>query len=112
MDADRWVRIRTLFDEAATHPLAEREVFLRAEGGEDRSSLLQVESLLAADPTPSGTLRRTIGHGGTGAVFLGRRADQEYEVAVTVELVRGIQTEDHLSRFRALSRAGSRHGAP
>jgi serine/threonine protein kinase len=44
---------------------------------------------------------RPLGHGGMGAVFLARRADQEYEHLVALKVVRApLFTEESLRRFR------------
>lgn len=46
-------------------------------------------------------LLRVIGSGGMGTVYLGRRADAEYEEQVAVKVVRrGLDTDDVLARFR------------
>jgi len=126
MDSSRWARIRALFDRAITLPAPARDAFLRAECADEPSVRLQVASLLAADEEATGFLGQAIGtaaeslatetrlgqrvgayeivrelaHGGMGAVFYGRRADEEYESAVAIKLIRGIHTADHLRRFR------------
>jgi len=126
MDSNRWDRIRALFDRAIALPAAARDEYLRGACANEPSLRLQVESLLAADEEASGFLGSAIGttaddlatetrlgqrvgayeivrelaHGGMGAVFYGRRADEAYESAVAIKLIRGIHTADHLRRFR------------
>ncbi|HKI96237.1 MAG TPA: serine/threonine-protein kinase [Gemmatimonadales bacterium] len=126
MNAERWSRIRTLFERATTLPPEARTAYLDAECGHDASLRAEIDALLAADAEASGFLDRAVAdavrevgsgvqlgqrvgpyvldrelaHGGMGAVFLGRRADDAYEAAVAIKVIRGVRTGDLQRRFR------------
>jgi hypothetical protein len=48
MDAERWARIKSVFNAAAERPASERATFIRSKCGGDESLASEVESLLAA----------------------------------------------------------------
>jgi serine/threonine-protein kinase len=127
MDSLLWDRLEALFAAAADLPPAERAAYLDATCSGDPALRMQVESLLVASEEASGVIGRAVsgtareaagvaragqrlgayevvrelGRGGMGAVFLGRRADQEYEADVAIKLIRGVHTADQLRRFRS-----------
>ena len=126
MDALRWERLESLFSVAVGLPAMERSAFLEDACPGDAGMRLQVESLVSAHEEASGFIGRAVaetareaaetarpgvrlgayeivrelGRGGMGAVFLGRRADGEYEADVAIKLVRGVHTAEQLRRFR------------
>ncbi len=104
MDPNRWNQIQELFHEAAERPPGERRAFLNARCAEDPALAAEVSALLEEDargdslldrdlaqvadrmlgrgeldslPGEFGPYRllRVVGEGGTGVVFLARRAD-------------------------------------
>ena len=132
MKTDRWDRIRELFDEACELGPADRRDFLADACGDDDHLRMEVESILAAgeqtpelldepavnafpelfDPHRSEALvGRRVGAyelvkllacGGMGAVYLARRADDEYDQTVAIKLIKHrIVSDDTLRRFRA-----------
>ena len=132
MKTDRWDRIRELFEEACELGPAERREFLADACGDDDHLRVEVESILAAgeqtpdlldepavnafpelfDPHRSEALvGRRVGAyelvkllacGGMGAVYLARRADDEYDQTVAIKLIKHrIATDETLRRFRA-----------
>ncbi len=71
------------------------------------SATLGEESLVAsADPNLGRTIGpyvidETVGHGGMGAVYLGRRADREFEQRVAIKMIRrGMDSDLVIKRFR------------
>jgi serine/threonine protein kinase/tetratricopeptide (TPR) repeat protein len=112
MDSTRWERIQTLFHEVADLPVPEQRVFLKAACGEDDvliadvlalveedargSSLLdrdlaQVAQQVLEEATPTALsfkefgpyrIRRTLGEGGMGVVYLAERIDLGSLVAI------------------------------
>jgi len=56
VNAERWQRVKTLFEMAVERPAADREAFLIVETGGDAVLRRDVESLLAADDTPGSLL--------------------------------------------------------
>lgn len=131
MSADRWTQISSLFAQAVEFPLSERQQFLERVCRGDESLRQELESLLANDAPDQRLVdipaefiancsdnresaadmagRRIgpyrlislIGHGGMGAVYLGVRADDQYQKQVAIKLLKhGMDTDLMLSRFR------------
>ncbi len=129
MEPNRWERVEALFHQALELPGSLRAEFLDLECGGDTELRLEVETLLEALGTDRsgirGTIRRAagaaidaelsrlagrrlgpyrlvreLGHGGMGAVFMAERADQEYEQQVAIKLIRGLESQRLLARFR------------
>jgi len=129
MTPERWQRIRTLFDSAIEAEPTQRESWLREHCPEDEDLRREVLRLLASDEKANGSLAnqvaqgvveffaaeetpatrmagpyrllRELGRGGMGAVYLGERADGQYEGEVAVKLLRpGMDTEFFLARFK------------
>jgi eukaryotic-like serine/threonine-protein kinase len=125
-DADRWRRVRALFEVAIDRDSSEWPRLLAMAADDERELLAQ---LLAADGSPEPLLDRTpvqlaadlfdysepvpdridkyrivrlIGRGGMGQVLLARRDDGSYDQEVAIKVVRrGMDSEDVLRRFRA-----------
>jgi serine/threonine-protein kinase len=120
-------RVAEIFSDALALPAAERQAFVERACGGDAGLRAQIEKLLAVHPaahrlfrTPLvqgsmapdmdpeigrqiGPYRLTafIAAGGMGAVYLGERADREFEKRVAVKLIRsGLGTGEVLARFR------------
>ncbi len=128
MAAERWQQTEDIFQTAIGLPETEREEYLavvcagddllrtavytlltqHAQAGEspETLSLTGEELPLTEDPLIGrrvGTYRlvREIGRGGMGAVYLGLRADNEFQKRVAVKLIkRGMDTDFILRRFR------------
>jgi TolB-like protein len=126
LEAERWQRVRTVFEVVVEHVPEEWPDLLAATPEEDRALLTRLlaadrssEPLLdyspdqlAADvfssdePLPHriGPYRvlRLLGRGGMGQVLLARRDDGSDDQEVAIKLIRrGMDTEDVLRRFRA-----------
>jgi len=131
MDRERWSRIEELFQAAADLPRDNRARFLDQHCSDDPDLREEVESLLAADESPDpdyhaaiseaarqvvedkapagigdrvGAYRilRKLGEGGMGAVFLGERADQQFEGLAAIKLLRSAAAHAQtVERFRA-----------
>ncbi len=132
MKTGRWNRIRELFEATCELAPADRHAFLTDACGDDGDMRVEVESILAAsEQTPdlldepavnafpelfephrpetlvgrrvgAYELVRLLASGGMGAVYLARRADDEYEQTVAVKLVKHrIVSDETLRRFRA-----------
>ncbi|TVR53206.1 MAG: hypothetical protein EA421_11780, partial [Gemmatimonadales bacterium] len=126
VEAERWLRVRALFEEAVERDPEEWPDLLAATPEEDRALLARLLSAdrtseplldhspdqLAADlfsaeeplPHQIGPYRvlRLLGRGGMGQVLLARREDASDEPDVALKLVRrGMDSEDVLRRFRA-----------
>jgi serine/threonine protein kinase len=116
--AERWARIRQIFEGALERPPSDRAAYLRVVCARDDELRREVESLLdhhnesfLAEPAinlgqtllyadesegeyPEGyrvgpyQLDRRIGRGGMGSVWVAARVDHEYEKKVAVKLVR------------------------
>jgi serine/threonine protein kinase len=121
---ERWQQIKTAFFGAIEHEDAhERATYLERACGDDVDLRQRVQSLLdqppdefdslARDVRLNGTdpntgrrigayeLVREIGRGGMGAVWLARRADQQFEKVVAIKLLkRGTDTDEVLRRFQ------------
>jgi serine/threonine-protein kinase len=129
--SERWARVKELFEAAADLTSNERTALLRKECDGDAALRRDVESLLDSDAQTDGFIEqpvlemprdlfpeppdeslvgrqfgayqiiREIGRGGSGAVYLAARADDEYRKEVAIKLIRrGLDTEDILRRFR------------
>lgn len=130
-DPDRWQRVKRILDEALDLEPDRRPAFLEAACGGDAALLAEVKSLAAAaegewsfvdrpafagedaleNPKPRSrvgdrigayAVLEELGHGGMGMVYLGRRADEEFEKRVAIKLIRpGMAGELAVKRFRA-----------
>lgn len=127
-----WERLQDLFSRALELPAAERGAFIAREAADDpalRTELLELLSFdtgkatgplthalgAAIDATTRdrrkalmGTvvgnykLVSILGHGGTGTVYLGERADRQYSAQVAIKVVDNATLQGDLSlRFRA-----------
>jgi len=127
MDAERWQRVRAIFEAAAARPAGERVRYLDEACGGDTELRAEVESLLAHDVDGGGTIDRVVadavagvaspslsgrqlgpyrllgelGQGGMGSVWLAVRADGTYEREVAIKLVRGLPSRQLVERFEA-----------
>jgi len=124
--AGRWQLVDSLFQKAAELNSSQRTPFLDEACGDDAELRGEVEGLLAhADKTLSllkrpvddaaqelafvgrrigpYVLRRVLGEGGMGTVYLAARADEQYQQFVAIKLLHGgpWQSETILQRFRA-----------
>jgi len=131
MDA-RWARLQELFSQAVDLPIADRAEFVRRQTQGDRSLHDELMDLLAHDSgratgpltqalgaaldattrdRRSALLGRVVGHykltavlghGGTGTVYLGERADRQYSAQVAVKIIDTTTVQGDLGmRFRA-----------
>jgi eukaryotic-like serine/threonine-protein kinase len=129
---DRWERLQDLFSRAVELPESEREAFVAGETGDDKDLRDELLELLAFDTGRStGPLTHALGaaidattrdrrkalvgrivgnyklvsilgHGGTGTVYLGERADRQYSAQVAVKIVDNATIHGDLGmRFRA-----------
>jgi serine/threonine protein kinase/TolA-binding protein len=129
---DRWERLQDLFSRAVELPEHEREAFIAAETGDDKELKDELLELLACDVGQSTgplthalgaaidattrdrrkalvgrvignyKLASILGHGGTGTVYLGERADRQYSAQVAVKIVDNAPMHGDLGlRFRA-----------
>ena len=115
MDTHRWNRLKEIFDEAHELPPQARDAFVERACGDEPELLEEVKSLLTEsdsvheildgvaieaagvldDLSKEGTrvgpylLRRQLGVGGMGEVYLAERADGQFEQQVALKLVRG-----------------------
>lgn len=125
--SDDWPRIRRLFEQAADLPDDARAAFLDREAGIGSELRSRVDELLDADHETTGFLdspasgdalgaegpwegqtfgsyrvERELGRGGTGVVFLARRADGRYEREVALKVVPAALLQRNLAeRFRS-----------
>lgn len=126
LDGARWLRAQQVFDAVIDLPAAARTAALDAACGGDAELLRMVEGLLAADAQalpdppsavtalehlgdpelPRGTqigawqIERTLGYGGMGRVYLGRRADGRVDQQVAIKTIRSaFAGPDLLQRF-------------
>ena len=127
MSSDRWQHLEDLFHAALDRPASERDRFLAEACADDQELRAEVERLLKADQQASafidnaassvervaasvlpngrqvGAYRvvRELGRGGMGAVYLGERADAQFDMRVAIKLIkRGMDTDSVLQRFR------------
>lgn len=124
MTPERWQQIKTAFFGAIEHEDAQqRAAYLDNACGDDADLRRRVQSLLDQPPDEfdslAGEIRlngadrnigrrvgayeliREIGRGGMGAVWLARRADQQFEKVAAVKLLkRGTDTDEVLRRFQ------------
>ncbi len=126
MNADHWQRLQDLFDALIALAPAQREAWLvehEADAGLRREALALVASHDAQDASLTARvggvagqafapavqegmrvgpylLRREIGSGGMGTVFLAERSDAEFDQQVAIKLIRGIATADASRRLR------------
>lgn len=129
---ERWERLQELFSRAVELPEAEREAFIARETGGNtrlRDELLELlacdtgkatgpltHALGAAIDATTRDRRRALvgqvvgnyklvsvlGHGGTGTVYLGERADRQYSAQVAVKIIDTATVQGDLGlRFRA-----------
>lgn len=129
---ERWARLQELFSQALELPPEQREAFIERETGPDRELRQEVLELLACDTgqftgplthalgaaldattrdrrkalvgrvVGSYKLVSVLGHGGTGTVYLGERADRQYSAQVAVKIVDSATVHGDLGmRFRA-----------
>ena len=125
MTAERWQRVKDVFDKAVELGPSSRAAYVRAECGGDGELVAEVQSLLASDaPTgsmlasPAGEelaappgadltgrrigpyqILREIGRGGMGVVYLGERADQAFHRRVAIKVVNAALGGEVLARF-------------
>lgn len=130
--ASSWDRIEALFNEAALLPKDQQQAFVIERAGSDMALRAEVLGLLASDLGSNtspithalgaalelttrdrrqallgkvvGNYRLTevLGHGGTGTVYLGERADRQYSAQVAIKVVDGATVHPNLSvRLRA-----------
>jgi eukaryotic-like serine/threonine-protein kinase len=128
MTPKRWQQIKLLFESALNRDPADRQSFLHQACGDDPELHAEVESLLAsheqadrlmddlvleiadgllfeADEEPNIGRRfgpyeiiQEIGRGGMGHVYLGVRADDQYQKRVAIKLIRSGMNSDFLVR--------------
>jgi serine/threonine protein kinase/tetratricopeptide (TPR) repeat protein len=129
VNVERWQRLQELFHAAIPLGPRERERLLSEACGEDTVLRMEVDRLLAAHERPGGIIEspvegpdtwpdqdeasavgrrfgpyramRELGRGGMGAVYLGERADGQFEQLVAIKVIkRGMDTAQVLARFR------------
>jgi len=126
MSTGRWQQLEDLFHAALERPPADREAFVVGACGGDAGLRQEVERLLHADEQASrfvaraaadiervaatvppdgrqiGAYRlvRELGRGGMGTVYLGERADPQFQMRVAIKVIkRGMDTDAVLQRF-------------
>jgi eukaryotic-like serine/threonine-protein kinase len=127
MSTERWQQLEDLFHAALDRPPADREAFVVGACGGDAGLRQEVERLLlaheqassfvvqaaadvarvAATVPPDGRqiaayrIVRELGRGGMGTVYLGERADAQFQMRVAIKVIkRGMDTDAVLLRFR------------
>jgi serine/threonine-protein kinase len=122
MEPHRWQQVRSLFQAALVAEPAHRTAHLAAACGGDAELRAEVESLLAAYQEAAGFLSspaeeapeplslqrigpyqvaQRLGAGGMGVVYLGLRADGEYQRRVAIKVLKpGLDSEEVIRRFR------------
>jgi serine/threonine protein kinase len=129
MAARRWLRLEDLFHAVIDLPAAQRASALADACGDDAELRAEVEHLLEADAQatafvnqaaagveraaaaalpPGGQIGayricRELGRGGMGTVYLGERADAQFDMRVAIKLIRRgmVRTEVHCRRCGA-----------
>ncbi|WP_051670692.1 serine/threonine-protein kinase [Bryobacter aggregatus] len=121
MNKTHWPRVEELFHELADAPEPERAARLAGELEEVRAAVLRLLATEGGDAVITTTVKKAarmvtlpekrigayeilheIGHGGMGAVYLGRRADSTYEKQVAIKFVRsGMDSPLLRQRFEA-----------
>lgn len=129
MTPDRLQQMRTLFEQALERPVEQRRAFLEASCGEDSELASQVWALVLADAQDEALVdqpallgfqpsrapdrlpvegsrigpylvRRHIGHGGMGVVYLATRDDDVFHKDVAIKVLRaGAGAADVVRRF-------------
>ena len=132
MSPERWQQVRTTLAAALELPTHRTGRVPRSQCGDDTSLRREVESLLAQPEDEFESVRgrrlvrctgtsfhggpgggsgayelvRELGRGGMGAVWLARRADQQFEKLVAIKLLkRGTDTDEVLRRSRPNARS-------
>ena len=127
MSTERWQQIEDLFHAALDRAPADRKAFVVGACGGDAGLRQEIERLLraheqassfvaqaaadvahvAATVSPDGRqiaaygIVRELGRGGMGTVYLGERADAQFQMRVAIKVIkRGMDTEAVLQRFR------------
>src|ERR1044072_1161402 len=130
--ANRYHRVKELFQAALEKPQGEREAYLIAACGDDLALKKEVEELIGMSEEAENFIEepafnladnlktkivspvfegrrlgnyqiiREIGHGGMGAVYLAVRADDQYKKRVAIKIIRG-GSENEFIRRRFLS---------
>lgn len=131
MDVERWQKIKEIFNAVVELPLNRRAQFLAEACGNDELLYKEIELLLLSDERANSfieesafditeravqtvtrdslfeqrfgpyRLKREIGRGGMGAVFLAERADDEFKKKVAVKILKvGLETDEAIMRFR------------
>ena len=131
VNPERWKDVEAVFEQALELPPGEQSAFLRKTCAGDEQLRREVESLLESHRragaffdnadhflsresfeengsfvVPGQTIDRyriihEIGRGGMGAVYLGERADEQYQKRVAIKLIkRGMDTDAVLRHFR------------
>ena len=121
MKTEEWEQLEQLLEAAVERPPGDRAAFLEQACGDDSALRREVEALVAADGDAGSFLEepalprelqqrfigpyrviRQLGAGGTSAVYLAIRADDQYRKRVAVKIFRQpADREDLLRRFRA-----------
>src|SRR4029453_5319211 len=127
MNPERWQRLEELFHRVLELPPEARAARLAEAGGDDLDLRAEVNRLLHSHAEATSFVRdaaagvehvaatimpeaahigayrivRELGRGGMGTVYLGERADAQFEMRVAVKLIkRGMDTDAVLQRFR------------
>lgn len=129
MDPHAWSRVSKLLEGALGLDPEARDAWLRTQAPDDPELVAEVRSMLEAEeddqflkppegllesavgPTPeelaagsrvgAWEVLETIGSGGMGVVYAGRRADDQFEKKVAIKVVKkGMDSEEVLARFR------------
>ncbi|MEO5898214.1 MAG: serine/threonine-protein kinase, partial [Vicinamibacterales bacterium] len=127
MTPEQWQRLDVLFHEALERPHDERAAFLDQAYGDNPELVAEATRLLQAHDQATGfagsaaaevgrvaatllpdqqqigayRIVREIGRGGMGTVYLGERADAQFEMRVALKVIkRGMDTDAVLQRFR------------
>ena len=130
MQNDKWEKIIDVFNSALEVKESERRAFVEMQLNDDDESKNEVLELLESHEEAEGfideppaqlaaelfsedknsslgkqigvyKIEKQIGHGGMGTVFLGIRADKEFEQKVAIKLLkRGMDTDEIIQRFK------------